>query len=330
MAYEESEWAKVAEEEEEGDNGLLEGKKKNELYCVVCGMKFKSDKQWKNHEQSKKHRDKVAEFRESIGYDEFQEVQEGDDERRDMDDGLKKSDEDEFYDVDNVNVMELFGVEIGSGNENENEKEEYDDDDDDDELGVLQAMASAQKNRKNETLRLEPNAASTTNARVENDTNEIDYNCWYLVVVFLLVECLTLDCYNSHIKQNFRVLLEFICGCDNVARRRRKREMAGEFVKILTASDVSQRLAIPIEFLGDQYRGGEQLMVVDAQTQNMYKFVLSTRQGPYRKPAFTKEWLKYSRDQQLQVGQKLYFWKNDNEEFYRIQILRDLLGAGLQ
>ncbi|KAF3438081.1 hypothetical protein FNV43_RR20837 [Rhamnella rubrinervis] len=106
--------------------------------------------------------------------------------------------------------------------------------------------------------------------------------------------------------------------------------MAGEFVKILTPSDVSQRLAIPIEFLGDQYRGGEQLMVVDTQTQNMYKFVLSTRQGPYRKPVFIKEWLKYSRDQQLQAGQKLYFWKNDNEEFYRIQVLRDLLGAGLR
>ena len=108
--------------------------------------------------------------------------------------------------------------------------------------------------------------------------------------------------------------------------------MGDKFEKILTASDVSQKLAVPSELLGDQYRGGggEQLTVMDTQTQNMYKFVLSTRQGPYRKPVFTKEWLKYSRDQQLQVGQKIYFWKNDSEEFFRIQVLRDLLGAGLK
>ena len=37
--------------------------RKEELYCVACNKKFKSDKQWKNHEQSKKHRDKVSELR---------------------------------------------------------------------------------------------------------------------------------------------------------------------------------------------------------------------------------------------------------------------------
>ena len=106
--------------------------------------------------------------------------------------------------------------------------------------------------------------------------------------------------------------------------------MDGLFRKILTPSDVSQKLAAPTQFLGDEYKGGEVLRVMDNQTQYMYEFVLSTREGPYRKPVFTKEWLQYSRDQQLQVGQTIYFWKNDNEDFYRIQILRDLLEAGLQ
>ncbi|KAF3438077.1 hypothetical protein FNV43_RR20833 [Rhamnella rubrinervis] len=104
--------------------------------------------------------------------------------------------------------------------------------------------------------------------------------------------------------------------------------MAGSFEKILTASDVKYKLAIPTKFLGDQYRGGEQLTVMDSQTQNMYQFVLSTR-GPYRKPVFMKEWLKYSRDKQLRAGQTIYFWKNDHEGFYRIQVLLDLLGAGV-
>ncbi|KAL3824756.1 hypothetical protein ACJIZ3_020785 [Penstemon smallii] len=65
--YEEPEWAKVEEMEDNEAEDLVEEEKKNELYCVVCSKKFKSDKQWKNHEQSKKHKEKVAELREAFG-----------------------------------------------------------------------------------------------------------------------------------------------------------------------------------------------------------------------------------------------------------------------
>ena len=74
--YREAEWAEINEEDEEivDDDWFssgANGKKKSsnseqELYCVVCSKKFKSEKQWKNHEQSKKHRDKVAELRDSL------------------------------------------------------------------------------------------------------------------------------------------------------------------------------------------------------------------------------------------------------------------------
>ncbi|XP_004508679.1 DNAJ protein JJJ1 homolog [Cicer arietinum] len=69
MAYEEPEWAKVDEEEVEDlfEEDEFEGKKdEKEFYCVLCGKKFKSEKQWKNHEQSKKHKEKVAQFRDSL------------------------------------------------------------------------------------------------------------------------------------------------------------------------------------------------------------------------------------------------------------------------
>ncbi|KAL0731767.1 hypothetical protein Bca4012_027861 [Brassica carinata] len=71
MNYEEPDWAKAQDEEEEEEAGGVEedgdGKKKNEqLYCIVCSKKFKSEKQWKNHEQSKKHKEKVAELRETF------------------------------------------------------------------------------------------------------------------------------------------------------------------------------------------------------------------------------------------------------------------------
>ncbi|XP_021856364.2 DNAJ protein JJJ1 homolog [Spinacia oleracea] len=76
--YQEPDWAKVEEvevfeEEEEGEE------ERKELYCAACGKKFKSDKQWKNHEQSKKHKEKVAQLRKSfIEEDDFEDVEEVD------------------------------------------------------------------------------------------------------------------------------------------------------------------------------------------------------------------------------------------------------------
>ncbi|OIT04960.1 dnaj protein jjj1-like protein [Nicotiana attenuata] len=69
--YVEPDWAKAEELENEEieEDWDEDGKKKadeNELYCVVCSKKFKSEKQWKNHEQSKKHKEKVAALREAF------------------------------------------------------------------------------------------------------------------------------------------------------------------------------------------------------------------------------------------------------------------------
>ncbi|KAL5727321.1 hypothetical protein ACHQM5_000531 [Ranunculus cassubicifolius] len=63
--HEEPDWVKI--HDEEGESVLYEEEeevenKTNELYCVVCSKKFKSDNQWKNHERSKKHRKKFTEL----------------------------------------------------------------------------------------------------------------------------------------------------------------------------------------------------------------------------------------------------------------------------
>ncbi|KAJ0834225.1 putative transcription factor C2H2 family [Helianthus annuus] len=128
-AYEEPEWAKVdgeleddvAEEEEE------EGVRKNELYCVACGKKFKSDKQWKNHEQSRKHKDKVAELREAFG--EEDQDNDDEDEDEDEDDGDGGGDADGFVSADEVEKLkeQFEGVEIQTeekGDEQESQSEE--------------------------------------------------------------------------------------------------------------------------------------------------------------------------------------------------------------
>ncbi|XP_062169451.1 DNAJ protein JJJ1 homolog [Alnus glutinosa] len=150
-AYVEPDWAQAEEveeeEEEEEERKAREGK---ELYCVVCGKKFKSEKQWKNHEQSKKHKEKVAEFRDSIG-----------DEGVQVDDGVGQEKEEEETVADELgerirdgleiegeeNGDELYEVEDGDG-DNGNDDDD-DDDDEEDEMGVLEAMVAGHKNRKN-------------------------------------------------------------------------------------------------------------------------------------------------------------------------------------
>jgi len=50
----------LIEEGEEEDK--KDKKEKKELYCAVCKKKFKSDQQWKNHEKSSKHKNKMKEL----------------------------------------------------------------------------------------------------------------------------------------------------------------------------------------------------------------------------------------------------------------------------
>ncbi|EEF47765.1 conserved hypothetical protein [Ricinus communis] len=176
-AYEEPEWARVNEEDvediEEFHEEEMENKKGNggkELYCVVCGKKFKSEKQWKNHEQSKKHKEKVAELRESFesedendGY--FDGVEE-DNHEHNVDeveerfkDGVRITDEengvenpelinkeDGFFDAEDFDEMEGSNVEDGNGDEDDVE-------DGDAEMSILEAMVTGHKSRKSRKAR---------------------------------------------------------------------------------------------------------------------------------------------------------------------------------
>ncbi|KAJ6691613.1 DNAJ PROTEIN JJJ1-like protein [Salix purpurea] len=152
-AYEEPEWARVNEEEVDGMEGFEEeedkGKKGNgrkELYCVVCGKKFKSEKQWKNHEQSKKHKEKVAELRESF--------QDEDDEREDIEeDDLEKNEDveeiEERFKEDFIIQWEGNGAEVLDAYVNGIDKNNGNvEDEEGEEMSVLEAMVSGHKSRK--------------------------------------------------------------------------------------------------------------------------------------------------------------------------------------
>ncbi|KAJ8753023.1 hypothetical protein K2173_008810 [Erythroxylum novogranatense] len=135
--YKEPEWARVNEEEVEELEAIEEenGEKKEEFYCVVCGKKFKSEKQWKNHEQSKKHKEKLVQLRKSSVEEEVlneEDLEEEELKNGDIDRGLDEmegrfkegfriggegngigvdnlsDDEDIFLDAEDVNEVERF------------------------------------------------------------------------------------------------------------------------------------------------------------------------------------------------------------------------------
>ncbi|GFP84543.1 Dnaj homolog subfamily c member 21 [Phtheirospermum japonicum] len=156
--YEEPEWAKADEVEDEFEDAVEE--KRTEFYCVVCSKKFKSDKQWRNHEQSKKHREKVAELREAFSEEdkEYEEATEGNKSEADDEIGVGYLSAD-----DNVNeLLEQFEVNVGiQEDDSDDEKIESSNADkvagidnnnggggsDDDETSILEAMLSEHKSR---------------------------------------------------------------------------------------------------------------------------------------------------------------------------------------
>lgn len=184
--YEEPDWAKVDEEDVEVEDAMEE--KKKELYCIVCSKKFKSDKQWKNHEQSKKHKEKVAELRGSFSeedraYDATEgNVSNGEEEN-------KVDTESAGYLSADEEVIELqirFGGSFGTEQKIENESEEDasanvdngsegDGVSDDDEASILEAMVSGRNSQKlgNQTK----NSSKKNQVDVSSDELEfMEYN----------------------------------------------------------------------------------------------------------------------------------------------------------
>ena len=76
-AYVEADWAQAEapewlarEIEKEEEAKARKEARKQDLYCPVCKKKFKSQKQWENHEQSKQHKAAVQRLKEQMMEDE--------------------------------------------------------------------------------------------------------------------------------------------------------------------------------------------------------------------------------------------------------------------
>ncbi|GMH17015.1 hypothetical protein Nepgr_018856 [Nepenthes gracilis] len=198
--YEEQQWARIEEVEgfegiEEGDT-VDEGEERKEWYCMACGKKFKSQKQWKNHEQSKKHKERVSELRDSFADEDIAEADVVGSEvetKQDLE-GASENDSNAGHNgfvsaevsgseleerfKENFMLEEQSGYEDGIGDVeklNGVEKSVGSDDEND----ILEAMLLGHKSRAHVASHYQPKASSR-NVHVDNYGEEefMQYNSW--------------------------------------------------------------------------------------------------------------------------------------------------------
>ena len=121
--------------EEEGFEEEEEKKKKKEevqgFYCVVCSKRFKSEKQFRNHEKSKKHLQKVEEMRRFLEEEERAAAQAKEEEVSSQEEEDDDDDADVSGEVQDVNALNR---DASSSESSEEESEE-------DEDAILARMA---------------------------------------------------------------------------------------------------------------------------------------------------------------------------------------------
>ncbi|CAK9214838.1 unnamed protein product [Sphagnum jensenii] len=187
--YKEQDWTKPSEDDysdESEDDGFLEddwdraGKNKEipkeddseEFHCIICGKHFRSAKQWKNHEQSKKHIGRVSALKDAFLEDDEQSdsVDEENDSNEDDEDSMLAAMLKSHLRQNTATSVSTERSESGTANGSieieeftehfspppshndtghcPNEDGEKDENDDEHEDSILAAMLSSQKNKQ--------------------------------------------------------------------------------------------------------------------------------------------------------------------------------------
>ncbi|CAH9143821.1 unnamed protein product [Cuscuta epithymum] len=190
--YKEPDWVQVddTEKDEAADKTSDADNKEevNELYCIACGKRFKSEKQWINHEQSKKHKEKVSALREVLNDDDkvFEETNVNGRRNKEEEKNTPDSAESGYLSATDDAVDELgeqldgsFGILAKSDDDQEvgepktgctgdgGPRNSDDDDDDGDEASILEAMVSGHRSRKN--------VVSSYHSDIKSDENEFNF-----------------------------------------------------------------------------------------------------------------------------------------------------------
>ncbi|XVE66904.1 hypothetical protein DITRI_Ditri08aG0117500 [Diplodiscus trichospermus] len=88
------------------------------------------------------------------------------------------------------------------------------------------------------------------------------------------------------------------------------------FKKFLSATDICKRLSIPMTSLAyfPRLKVGHALdLQVKDESGNLWTFRLSTRKKNYLKPVFSKGWCKFVKSKNLEVGDKVKLYKEQDD-----------------
>ncbi|XWS40000.1 hypothetical protein CRYUN_Cryun18bG0102600 [Craigia yunnanensis] len=88
------------------------------------------------------------------------------------------------------------------------------------------------------------------------------------------------------------------------------------FSKLLSRTDIHKRLSIPMESFGSfpRCKVGHALdLQVKDKRGSLWLFRLSIRKKNYLKPVFSKGWCKFVQSKNLKVGDKVNFYKEEDE-----------------
>ena len=164
-AYVEADWAQAEapewlarEIEREEEAKARKEAAKQDLYCPVCKKKFKSQKQWENHEQSKQHKAAVQRLKEQMMEDE-EVVKAALD-----DDSDEESDEED--EADEKLRAELDGLDV-----NEDEDDEDDDEEEEERKNLYRNWVPKDKSKN---PRLASDDESDSNSESASDEEEDD------------------------------------------------------------------------------------------------------------------------------------------------------------
>lgn len=143
-----------------------------EFYCPACKKKFKSEKQWENHEKSKKHLTMVSKMKLEL-------LTEEDEEYNNKNDDLTQSENDlnatinEIYDNDEIDSQ--LDYEDPKDNINNIDKSltsSNEDEDEDDEEFYLNMMANSMNNKSRFDILYEDNDIIEEEESIEQNSSE--------------------------------------------------------------------------------------------------------------------------------------------------------------
>ncbi|CAL9780167.1 unnamed protein product [Musa acuminata subsp. burmannicoides] len=174
--FEEPEWTQSNEQEDdfhelEDDDDDHKKKGREEFYCVVCNKKFKSDKQWKNHEQSKKHKDKVAELRMAFKEEDEEFLEEESDVEVHVSFDYEPPESEDSDVVEELSDKLREDLELPETNDDAEHLGERDD-----EASILEAMVAGRKNRKTNSLKQHDSSLNDIYHPDNGEQSSMDYD----------------------------------------------------------------------------------------------------------------------------------------------------------